>query len=446
MHNSFLLIFNMNQKHRDVIDMYCEILVPRININTLWPKLLENKIFNRDDVNVPRWKETLADNSTTQDIYLTIKTRGPYAFNRFVKSLRQSGHESLADILEGKKVTFLENELNTTTISKDNDINNETIQERTFKSTKEGIQDNFFYHMQLSEVPLQIKVRKATKFLDGPVYENVQRYPMRSKPRGLVLIVTNIHYKYSTQDPRYSAALDEKNVKHLFEQMGFQVIPYTDLTKKQFMENMREFSQRKDLRKVDSCFVVVSSHGNINSQYEITEIECVDNNYESELQNDKNVLCKDILDYFIAEVCPHLAGKPKIFIFQLCRGKKVQKSIREPRHTTDISNFHSTDEMINSKMNCNETIRNYADILVAQATLPEHVAFRDKITGSWFLQILCEVFMNYAHKTHVQDLFNMVDERLKIQRTINDECQTSIVTSVGFNKHCFLNPGLFEET
>lgn len=46
----------MNQKHRDVIDMCCEIIVPRINLNTLWPKLLENKIFNRDDVNVPRWK------------------------------------------------------------------------------------------------------------------------------------------------------------------------------------------------------------------------------------------------------------------------------------------------------------------------------------------------------------------------------------------------------
>lgn len=68
---------------------------------------------------------------------MTIKTRGPYAFNRFIKSLRQSGHESLADILEGKKVTFLENELKTT-ISNDNDINNETIEERNFKPTKEG--------------------------------------------------------------------------------------------------------------------------------------------------------------------------------------------------------------------------------------------------------------------------------------------------------------------
>lgn len=91
-------------------------------------------------------------------------------------------------------------------------------------------QDNFFHNMQLSDVPLQIQVRKATKFLDGPVYENIQTYPMRSKPRGLVLIITNIHYKYSSKVPRSSATHDAENLKQLFEQMGFKVISYLDLT------------------------------------------------------------------------------------------------------------------------------------------------------------------------------------------------------------------------
>lgn len=103
--------------------------------------------------------------------------------------------------------------------------------------------------MRLSEVPLEIKVRKATKFLDGPVYETVQRYAMRSRPRGLVLIVTNIHYKYSNEDPRYSATLDQKNVKHLFEQMGFQVIPYTDLTKK--VNNLIFYNIMKKLETIN---------------------------------------------------------------------------------------------------------------------------------------------------------------------------------------------------
>lgn len=84
---------------------------------------------------------------------------------------------------------------------------------------------------------------------------------------------------------------------------------------------MREFSQLKDLRTVDSCFVIISSHGTINAQYEVTEIEGVDYNSDSDskLQNYRTVLCMDILEYFTAEACPHLAGKPKVFIFQLCR-------------------------------------------------------------------------------------------------------------------------------
>ncbi|CAK9827133.1 Caspase Dronc [Anthophora retusa] len=427
----------MNQKHRETLDSCYMDIVPKINIIKLWPKLLEHKLFNRDDVNVPRWKKNLTDDPTIRDIYFTIKTRGPFAFDRFLASLKESDHEDLADILEGKNVKEGNVDRNSVMLE-DNE------EETNFTPTIGGTQDNFYYNMQQSEVPLKIQVRKASKFLDGPAYENVQRYPMRSKPRGLVLIITNIHYKYYDKKHRDSAVHDEANLKKLFEQMGFQVIPCPDLTGQELLEKVREFSQSKQLRKVDSCFVIISSHGNTNVQYEVTEIEGVDHNPENKLQNCTSVLCTDILDCFTAESCPHLAGKPKIFIFQLCRGEKKQKLIKGPRHTTDTSNFQSSDEMINRKISGKETLRNYDDMLVAHATLPGHVAFRDKITGSWFIQILCEVFMNYAHKNHLEDLLNMVDERLKLQRTTKEECQTLMVTSIGFNKHCYLNPGLFE--
>ncbi|XP_046144715.1 caspase-1-like [Osmia bicornis bicornis] len=433
----------MNQKHRDTIDLYCEDIVPRINVNKLWPKLLENKVFNRDDVNIPRWKKSFTDKATVKDIYLTIKTRGPLAFDRFLASLRQSDHENLANTLEGKKITFRSIEVERN-VNQDNNINDNHVEEEA--ANVEGVQDDFFYNMQLSEVPLCIRVRKASKFLDGPEYENVQRYPMRSKPRGLVLIITNIHFKHPDIESRNSAVHDEQNLKRLFEQMGFQVITHLHLTGEELLEKIKEFSQLKELRKVDSCFIFISSHGNTNTEYEVTEIQGVDYNPDSKERNYKTVLCTDILHNFTAEACPHLAGKPKIFIFQLCRGDRKQKSVKKPRHTTDTCNIRSSDEMINLKMNGKETMRNNADTLIVHATLPGHVAFRDKITGSWFIQILCEVFMNYAHKTHLEDLLHMVDERLKIQRTTNDECQTLMVTSIGFNKHCYLNPGLFEDT
>lgn len=73
-----------------------------------------------------------------------------------------------------------------------------------------------------SEKPLIIKLRKATKFLDRD-YDIIERYPMRSNPRGLVLIISNIYYNSSNQ-PRISAENDTKNLKILFEEMGFKVI------------------------------------------------------------------------------------------------------------------------------------------------------------------------------------------------------------------------------
>ncbi|XP_076180521.1 death regulator Nedd2-like caspase isoform X2 [Ptiloglossa arizonensis] len=434
----------MDQKHRDAINSCYEDIVPKINLIRLWPKLLENNVFNRDDVNILRWKKNIKDEATVRDIYLTIETRGPLAFVRFLTCLRQSGHENLADILEGKNIIFHNNEIDTN-INESTVINNNTTEEASFIPIIEG-QDNFFHNMQLSDVPLQIQVRKATKFLDGPVYENIQTYPMRSKPRGLVLIITNIHYKYSSKVPRSSATHDAENLKQLFEQMGFKVISYLDLTGEELIEKIKEFSKCEDLRKVDSCFVIISSHGSIDADCEITKIEGVDYNPESKVQNSKTVSCMDILGLFTAKVCSDLAGKPKIFIFQLCRGNKTQNSIKVPRHTTDTNNFNSSNETVNRNMNDEETMRNYADMFVAHATVLGHVAFRDIITGSWFLQILCEVFMNHAHNIHLQDLLNMVDERLSKQRTLKKECQTLTVTSIGFNRHCYLNPGLFEET
>lgn len=56
----------------------------------------------------------------------------------------------------------------------------------------------------------------------------------------------------------------------------------------------------------------------------------------------------------------------------------------------------------------NSTVRNYADILVAHSTLPGYVSFRDRKTGSWYIQLLCSIFMQHAHEFHIQDLFLMV--------------------------------------
>lgn len=85
-----------------------------------------------------------------------------------------------------------------------------------------------------SDKPLTIKLRKATRFLDRD-YDIIERYPMRSKPRGLVLIIANIYYYSSEDEPRLSAQHDTNNLQTLFEEMGFKVFVYENLTGKVYI-------------------------------------------------------------------------------------------------------------------------------------------------------------------------------------------------------------------
>ncbi|XP_011136833.1 caspase-3 [Harpegnathos saltator] len=428
----------MEQRDREKIDMCCNEVVPKIKMYRLFPKLLEHKVYNQDDVNIPKWTQSLTDPSTSKDIFLKIKTRGPKAFQRLLLCLKQIGQEDIADTLEGKVK------------QKCNDnISKENISNKNVLLLKEDIsflrECSFYRDIQKSNEPLKIDLHKATEFLDDGGNDIISRYPMRSNPRGLVLLITNIDYNLSKEKPRLSAQHDETNLKELFEQMGFKVIAKRDLTGKDIKEAVKEFSRSSDLVKVDSCFVIISSHGTEDEKHH-TEIQGVDSgrgDYEK-------VLCTEILDYFSVDACPQLSGKPKIFVFQLCRGPRKQNAVSNERLVTDTCAVFPKD--VDEELKSDNTIlidkdsmRNYADMLVVYSTLPGHVAYRDSKTGSWFIQILCYVFMILACKIHVRDLFSIIDSELQHLRTGDNNCQTSSVKSIGFNRYCYLNPGYFPD-
>ncbi|KAJ8676109.1 hypothetical protein QAD02_011895 [Eretmocerus hayati] len=298
-------------------------------------------------------------------------------------------------------------------------------------------EDNFHTKLQVVKEPLSINVKKATKFRDRPEFKHIGTYPMRSNPRGLVLIIANNLYKIQ-KDRRPSAKHDEANLKKLFVDMGFRVITYFDLTGEEIEEKVQEFSQMAELRRVDSAFVIVSSHGSGKLGHQETEILGVDYNTIGY----KKVVCTNIINFFTAEKCRNLSGKPKIFIFQTCRGENEQVAV--PRYKIDAATT-SRPVIEEPYIHFSDTMRNYEDMLIVYATIPGYVSYRDEFNGSWFIQVLCEVFMNYAHKVPVQELFYMIDSRLKNIRTLSDACQTPSITSQGFNQYCFLNPGLFED-
>lgn len=384
----------MEQRDREQINCCCEEVISKIDMTKLLPILVQNKIYNKDDINMPRWTKNPMEPAIIKDIFLTIKTRGPHAFKNLILSLRQSNHENVADILEGK-----------ISINNTNNANN----------TSSNEEDNSFIKHSSSE-PLTIKLCKATRFLDHEYSNLIARYRMRSKPRGLVLIISNIEYKLEDK-PRFSATHDTNNLQKLFEEMGFKVIVHQNLTGSQMNDVIKNFSKHDDLGKVDSCFVIVTSHGteaqDSKDKENNTEIQGMDYSSVSKQPNYEKVLCDEIYNHFTAEACPQLAEKPKIFIFQVCRGKKKQEAICHSKRTvidSIVSNSSTNEYNITHEYNKpGLSTRNYSDMLIVYSTLPGYVSFRDRITGSWFIHYLCNIFMNYAYTTHIYDLFNMVN-------------------------------------
>ena len=53
-------------------------------------------------------------------------------------------------------------------------------------------------------------------------------------------------------------------------------------------------------------------------------------------------------------------------------------------------------------------LRSMSDMLIGYSTLPGFASNRDIYLGTWYIQAICEVFMEHACDTDVEDMLKMV--------------------------------------
>lgn len=92
------------------------------------------------------------------------------------------------------------------------------------KLSEQSPNDYIDLHSEL----LEISVRHTEKFNEDFMDKKHPAYKMQSKNRGQVLIINNI--KFDTEEFRAGAEFDGKNLKRLFEQIGMNVLCYSNLT------------------------------------------------------------------------------------------------------------------------------------------------------------------------------------------------------------------------
>jgi len=114
---------------------------------------------------------------------------------------------------------------------------------------------------------------------------------------------------------------------------------------------------------------------------------------------------KSIVSMFACAVrCPNMQRKPKLFVFQACRGKETQ-----PQESLDVNSE------IMSDSGAVPIIKGWpglSDYMIASSTIEDYVAFRSTVDGSFYIRHLCKVLQDRGHDEHLQDIMTLVANRV----------------------------------
>lgn len=201
-----------------------------------------------------------------------------------------------------------------------------------------------------------------------------KEYTMESDPRGFCVIFNNEKFKNPKMN-RKGTKQDGECLEKVFKDLGFKVRTYHNKTAKEMKALLKSYSESRDHK---DCFVCcILSHG---------RQEGVSG---SDLET---CSMKDILSPFDGSNCPPLAGKPKVFFIQACRGELRQAGVRV-NTDSDATEAKDAEEPNDESLTPEDpgeayTLPDQSDFLISMSTVEDYVSFRAD-DGSWFIQSLC---------------------------------------------------------
>jgi caspase 7 len=217
-------------------------------------------------------------------------------------------------------------------------------------------------------------------------------YNMRHKMRGRAVIINNKKFNPTKLGDRTGTDVDAASMNDLLRELGFQktcIAKYDDQTAKNMKDCLIEESRAID--KDSDCFIcVILSHGEDGSVW----------------GTDKIITIEELIRPLKGNNCPALAGKPKIFFIQACRGKQVDIGVGMTVSDSAVAG----DEK--EEFNDVRRIPVEADFLLAYSVTPGFYAWRNEVNGSWFIQAVCDVIKNNWREMDLLTMMTRVNRQV----------------------------------
>lgn len=255
--------------------------------------------------------------------------------------------------------------------------------------------------------------RPSTSAAIMPVLIDADRYNMDHKHRGKCIIFNHEEFDENV-DKREGSTVDVKRLQESFGRLGFDIEVENDLSHAEIMDKIEKMSQY-DHTDNDCLCVIMLTHG---------------------LQNDliwaKDVAYRSdkIWKPFTADKCTTLAGKPKLFFFQACRGDRVDSGvILSPRSLTPSE---ATDTVTSYK------IPTHADFLLAHSSVQDFYTWRNPVEGTWYIQCLCKVLDEHGTNMDLMSMLTLTARKIATDfasiyptdKSMHDKKQVPSVTSM----------------
>ncbi|XP_077983052.1 caspase-6-like [Glandiceps talaboti] len=232
------------------------------------------------------------------------------------------------------------------------------------------------------------------------------KYKMDHCKRGIALILNHEGFHPSIyRKRRVGTQIDADKLELRFQRLGFDVQVHKDLSVIQVKEVFSEASNA-DHSEYDAFVCVILSHGEKDGYI---------------YGYDGVVSLQELLEQFRADVCPTLAGKPKLFFIEASRGARYEYAI----DSVDGQDEGRVDEPMDEvDGGTRPTIPAGSDFFVAYSTIEGSHSHRNALSGSWFIQELSYVLENYGEEIEICDMMILVNRRVaqrQIEPTDSDD-------------------------
>ncbi|RZC36072.1 Peptidase C14 domain containing protein [Asbolus verrucosus] len=213
---------------------------------------------------------------------------------------------------------------------------------------------------------------------------------MNHPKRGTAVIFNHVNFSLPECSKRDGSDKDRDALTDVLHELDFDVIVHNDLTANEVLDVLVTVSQM-DHTDADCLVIAVMSHGDDGKVY----------------ARDRDYPTKTLWKYFNACICPSLAGKPKLFFVQACRGRGLHSS-QTLRYKPETDGY--SDDAYYS-------IPIMADILVMYSTVDGFYSWRDPSSGGYFIQSLVKQLRLHHETKDLLTILTFVNREVAVDFT-----------------------------